>query len=148
MVGDRQRPARIRAEQERVLCSVVRHELYAYSPHHRARLDAAGLAEGRVGSGTELARVEPIRLADIEDPASLVLRPAGASIRRYGGRGLAARLALARLTRRSGALNRVVIEPLYKPIQWMIEEGVPIGSSALDLEQLAELGRQVLELAG
>ena len=148
VVGDRQRPARIRAEQERMATSAVRHELYAYSAHHRARLDAAGLAEGKMGSAADLTRVPPIRLDDIEDPSSLVLRPDGASIRRYGSRGLAARLALARFTRRLAALNRGVLEPLYKPIHWIIEEGVPIGSSAVDLELLAELGRQVLEIGG
>lgn len=130
------------------MLDAVRHELFAYSADHRRRLEAAGLAAGRLSTLTDLGRVEPVRLDEIDDPAALVLRPDGPSIRRYGRRGLAARLAWARITRRLGALSRGVLEPLYKPVHWTVEDGVAIGSSAADLELLAELGRQALESAG
>ena len=35
-----------------------------------------------------------------------------------------------------------------RPIHWIVQEGVPLGSSAEDIDRLAEMGRRWLELAG
>jgi hypothetical protein len=77
-----------------------------------------------------------------------VLHPDYASISRYGEPRLGARVLWARVTGRMAALSRSVIEPVYKPIHWLMADGVPVGSSSQDLDRLAELGREWLEHAG
>ena len=148
MLGDRERPSRIRAEQQRALVHEIPHEAYAYAPFWRERFDQAGLSPASVRSLEDLARLPLTQLDDVEDPASLVLRPDGASIRRFGDRGLALRLGMARLLGRVAALNERLLEPVYKPIHWVVQAGLPVGYSVEDLERLAELGRRWLEAAG
>jgi phenylacetate-CoA ligase len=148
VLGDRERPARIRAEQQRALVHEVRREAYAYAPFWRDRLDQAGVSPASVRSLDDLARLPLTELDDVDDPASLVLRPDGAGIRRFGSRGLAMRLGLARLVGRVAVLNERVLEPVYKPVHWIVQAGLPVGYSAEDLERLAELGRRWLEAAG
>src|SRR5437660_511127 len=41
-----------------------------------------------------------------------------------------------------------MLEPVYKPIHWLVQAGLPVGYSTEDLERLAELGRRWLEAAG
>ncbi|HMC52880.1 MAG TPA: hypothetical protein VKI64_08985, partial [Acidimicrobiales bacterium] len=148
MLGDRERPSRIRAEQQRAFVHEVRHEAYAYAPFWRHLLDQAGVSPASLHGLEDLTRLPLTALDDVEDPASLVLRPDGASIRRFGDRGLAARLGVARLLGRMAALNERVLEPAYKPVHWLVQAGLPVGYSAEDLERLAELGRRWLESAG
>jgi len=148
VLGDRERPSRIRAEQQRALVHEIRHEAYAYAPFWKERLDQAGVSPASVHGVDDLARLPLTELDEVEDPASLVLRPDGASIRRRGDRGLALRLGIARLFGRVAALNERMLEPVYKPIHWLVQAGLPVGYSAEDLERLAELGRRWLEAAG
>src|SRR5437879_5446520 len=148
VLGDRERPSRMRAEQQRALVHGVQREAYAYAPLWRDRLDQAGVSPASVRSLGDLARLPLTELDDVDDPASLVLRPDGASIRRFGERGLALRLGLARLTGRTAVLNERVLEPAYKPVHWLVQAGVPVGYSVEDIDRLAELGRRWLEAAG
>jgi len=138
----------MRAEQQRALVHGVQREAYAYAPFWRDRLDQAGVSPASVRSLGDLARLPLTELDDVDDPASLVLRPDGASIRRFGERGLALRLGLARLTGRTAVLNERVLEPAYKPVHWLVQAGVPVGYSVEDIDRLAELGRRWLEAAG
>ncbi|HET7488001.1 MAG TPA: hypothetical protein VFJ85_08735 [Acidimicrobiales bacterium] len=104
-------------------------EVAAYAPALRQRLTADG---GRVpGSAAELARVTPVTLEDVSEPASLVLRPPvpmGESRRKR--------------RRRRRVLRR------YKPVHWMVQAGVPVGSSEEDLERLAGMGAEWLRGSG
>jgi hypothetical protein len=85
---------------------------------------------------------------DVVNPASVVLRPDEQSIQQFARIGLVARVFWAKLWRREWAVNQRLIDPVYKPLHWHVDDGFPIGSSAEDLERLAELGRRWLELAG
>jgi hypothetical protein len=61
--------------------------------------------------------------------------------------GIAVRFWWARLTRRQVPFNRRVLEPRFKPIHWVQAHGIPIGSSARDLERLASIGHAAMDLA-
>jgi hypothetical protein len=99
-------------------------------------------------AGLDLGRLPVTSLQEVDDPRQLVLHPDFGTIGRYGEPALGARMTWARLTGRTAALNRTIIDPTYKPIHWLLADGVPIGSSATDLDRLAELGRVWLEHAG
>lgn len=147
MSADRVRPSRVRAEQDRALARYVAHEVYAYSEVFRDRLDACGLGRRGVRRQEDLARLPPITLAEV-DAAALVLRPARDSVIRHGGRQRALEMRWAGLTGATERLARFTIEPHYKPVRWTLADGMAIGSSAADVERLADLGRRLLELAG
>jgi hypothetical protein len=55
----------------------------------------------------------------------------------------------AGLTGQTAKLMRTRIDPLYKPIHWIVTgEDILVGASAADVDRLAELGRRWLEVAG
>jgi len=126
----------------------VHREVYAYSPFYRARLDDAGLGPTGVRGQGDLFRLPTTTLAEVADPAALVLRPERASIARHGERRLAWRMRLARLGGRSARVGREHVDPVYKPVHWVLAGDLPVGYSSADLSTLAELGRRWLEGAG
>ena len=81
-------------------------------------------------------------------PEHLVLRPTDESIQIGGDPALALRILGARIFGRVAHVSRTHVEPAYKPVHWILGDGVPIGSSVDDLDRLAELGRRWLESAG
>jgi hypothetical protein len=119
----------------------------AYSPYYRDALERARRArDGR--SGVDLADLPLTSWSAVTDPRQFVLHPDFRSIRDFGEPVLGVRTLWARATGRTAALNRTHIDPRYKPIRWLMAEGVPVGYSSDDLERLAELGRRWLEDAG
>ena len=96
----------------------------------------------------DLARLPPIAWSEVGDGSELLLRPHRVSITKLGAPSLAVRVLVATLFGRRRALNQRVIEPIYKPLLWFVQDGVPVGLTALDIERLSELGRRWLESAG
>jgi len=131
---------------DRRLAHYVRRTVYPYSAYYRATLDKAGVG-ARIRT-IDLARVPPTDLLEVADPASLVLRPDLATIVREGQRGLAVRVAAAKLSGGMHSLNGRVIEHRFKPVHWVMVQGVPIGYSSADLQRLAARGSAWLTRAG
>jgi hypothetical protein len=147
VIGDQRDPGQLRARQLRALARYVTEEVYPYSPFYRARLDGAGL--GRQASGDAILRsLPPTSFADIHDPGELVLRPDEKTIQRFASARLLVKVAWAKFQRRADRVNRDVIDPTYKPVRWVIADGVTIGYTDDDIERLAEQGRRWLALAG
>ncbi|MBV8959810.1 MAG: hypothetical protein JO367_12615 [Actinobacteria bacterium] len=146
MFGDRQRPERVRSEQDRHLTRYLKRQVSPYSTHYRPLIQQASAAGGK---GRELlARIPVTTLGDVDLPENLVLRPTDESIQIGGDPALALRVIWARLTGRVHHINRTHVEPSYKPVHWVLDDGIPVGSSVADLDRLAELGRRWLESAG
>jgi phenylacetate-CoA ligase len=145
---DRRRPEWIRAEQRKALRRYLVGEVFAYSPFYRSRFQAAGLGHRDVSAADALSRLPLTTLADIDDPAAIVLRPDEASIQRYARIGIVARVAWAKFRGTQSLFNQRVIDPLFKPVHWHVDEGIPMGSTLDDIERLGELGRRWLEQAG
>jgi hypothetical protein len=144
--GDRQRPERVRSEQDRHLTRYLRRQVSPYSAHYRPLIQQAGAAGGK--GRDPLVRLPLTTLSDVDLPEHLVLRPTDESIQIGGDPALAMRVIWARLTGRVHQVNRTYVEPSYKPVHWVLDDGVPVGSSVADLDRLAELGRRWLESAG
>lgn len=108
----------------------LRSEVAAHSPAQRARLTAR--SGGTVPRTLdELATVDPVTLEDVGDPGSIMLRPPWPK-----GNGRRAIKARKELERR------------YKPLHWVVQAGVPLGSSVVDLERLGRIGAQWLAGSG
>ncbi|MBA3654975.1 MAG: hypothetical protein H0W70_12375, partial [Actinobacteria bacterium] len=148
MLGDVERPSRVRAQQEVALRVYVRRQVYPYSAFNRARLSAAGLGPFDVRAPADLVRLPPVTWSEVGDGVDLVLRPHRTTIARLGSPTLAFRVLLARAFGRGQTLNRSVIDPIYRPISWIVQEGVAVGMTVNDLERLSEIGRRWLEAAG
>jgi hypothetical protein len=146
--SDAERPTRVQVEQDRALRAYVRHQVYPYSVFNRSRLTAAGMGPHGVRGAADLRRVAPVAWTDIGDGADLMLRPQRSTITRLGSPGLAFRVLFATVLGRREALNREIVDPIYRPILWLIQNGVPVGLSANDLDRLSEIGRRWLEAAG
>ncbi|MEY2477966.1 MAG: hypothetical protein QOG87_3281 [Actinomycetota bacterium] len=134
----------VRGQQRRALTRYLRRQVRAYSRQYRPVLDRA-FRDGR--SGIDLATVPITRWEDVKDPRPFVLHPDYQSITRFGEPRLAAKVIWARLTGGTVRLNRTLFDPMYKPIHWLMADGVPVGYSHADLERLAELGWHWLESA-
>jgi hypothetical protein len=137
----------VRGQQARALTRYLRRQVRAYSPHYRPVLDRAFRERGG-RSGIDFDNLPITSWSAVNDPRPFVLHPDESSITRHGEPRLALRVLFARLTGRTAVLARDVIDPVYKPIHWLLADGVPIGSSTRDLDRLAELGRHWLEQAG
>ncbi len=124
----------------------VAGEVLTFTPYWREAAAEAGLASP--GSAEELIGLPPRPLSALGPPDALVLRPSAEAVRKVGPKPLRKRLRRARLGRgREGAMRRI-LDPLYKPVHWLIDGNVPVGCTEADLVRLAELGRRSLELAG
>jgi predicted small lipoprotein YifL len=131
---------------ERGLGRYVRHTIYPYSAHYRTVLDATGVGR-RVRSPADLLPVPPTDLTELDDPGALVLRPDVPRMLRHGGPLMAGWTATARVTGGMRRLSRHV-ERRFKPVQWVLAEGVPLGYSADDLDRLGARGAAWLRRAG
>lgn len=147
MIGDFERPARRRAAQDRALARYLETQVGPYSPRYGDALRSTPVAgvDG-LAAAVPLARIDSLTPEDLPE---LVLQPTGERITAHGTRRLRFRLRLAKWTRTVGAFNRAVVDPVYKPIHWLLADGgMPLGYTATDVELLAEIGRHQLELAG
>lgn len=116
--------------RDKTISRYLRGEVAAHSAAQRARLTTA--SGGTVPrSPEELAKVRPITLDDLEDPASIMLRPPWPT-----GNG------------RRAVKARKELEHRYKPVHWFVQSGVPLGSSAADLERLGRIGARWLSGSG
>jgi hypothetical protein len=145
---DRRKPSWIRKAQQRELRKYLAQHVYPYSPYYQVQFDEAGVGQRGVGSREDLGQLPLTVFDDVVNPASVVLRPDEESIKQFARIGLVARVFWAKVWGREWIVNQRLIDPTYKPLHWHVDEGFPIGSSAEDLERLAELGRRWLELAG
>jgi hypothetical protein len=131
---------------DRGLGQYVRHTVYPYSAHYRAALDAIGVGR-RVRRLADLARLPPTDLAALDDPGALVLRPDISRMLRQGGLAMAWWTATARITGGMPRLSRHM-QRRFKPVQWLLADGLPLGYSAADLDRLAARGAAWLRRAG
>lgn len=115
---------------EKTIGRYLKDEVAAHAPAQRARLAAAS-RRAAPRSLDELARVETVSLADVTDPASVVLRPPWPK-----GGGRRARRRRAEVARR------------YKPVHWIVQSGLALGSSECDLERLGRIGARWLSGSG
>ena len=145
---DKRKPSWIRGAQDRALRHYLAQDVYPYSPYYQVRFDEAGVGQRGIKSRDDLDKLPLTVFDDIVNPASVVLRPDEQSIQQFARIGLVARVFWAKLWRREWVVNQRLIDPVYKPLHWHVDEGFPIGSSAEDVDRLAEIGRRWLELAG
>ena len=113
------------AGTDKQLVDYLLHEVAPHAPGLRQRLSEA-LGGHRLKSADDLGRVPPIALADVADAGALVLRP-----------------RMPRRRKRAAEVERA-----YKPVHWLVQDGVPIGSSASDLERLGALSARWLTAVG
>lgn len=148
MAWDRRKPSWIRSAQDRTLRRYLAQDVYPYSPYYQVRFDEAGVGQRGVKTRADFEKLPLTTFDEVLNPASVVLRPDEQTIQQFARIGLVARVFWAKLWRREWAVNQRLIDPVYKPLHWHVDDGFPIGSSAEDVERLAELGRRWLELAG
>ena len=146
MLGDRERSSAYASEQRRLVRAAVVAEVLTYTSYWREAAAEAGLR--RPTSVKDLAGLAPRPLTALGPPNALVLRPPPDAVRKSGPRPLRRRLRRASVGRGSAGAMRRILDPLYKPIHWIIEGDVPVGCTEADLVRLAELGRRSLDLAG
>jgi hypothetical protein len=133
---------------DRALARYVRRTVYPYSDYYRDVLDRAGVAPRGVSGREDLKRFPPTDVGSLADPGVLVLRPDMARVIRLGDRALAARILMARVIGGLDRFNATVFEPRFKPVQWLMCAGVPIGYSSVDLLHLGRIGADWLDRAG
>ena len=148
MPWERRKPSWIKKAQDRALRRYLAQDVYPYSPYYQVCFDEAGVGQRGVKTRDDLDQLPLTTFDDVVNPASVVLRPDEQSIQQFARISLVARVFWAKLWRREWAVNQRLIDPVYKPLHWHVDDGFPIGSSAEDVERLAELGRRWLELAG
>lgn len=146
VLGDRERSGAYASEQRKLLRAAVAAEVLTFSPYWREAAAEAGLRRPR--SAGDLSSLAPRPLSALGPPDELVLRPSPKAVRKSGPRPLRRRLRRTRLGRRRADAARRILDPLYKPIHWLIEGDMPVGCTEADLVRLADLGRRSLELAG
>lgn len=142
VIGEFEGGPRLRRGQDRALTRYLRNHVAPFSPFH-----ADVLRSRPVNGRDDLAGLPLTRLEDVADPADLVLRPTADRLASAADRDLRLQWWWARVRRRTGAFNRDVLEPRYKPIHWHVD-GLPIAYTAEDLDRLGQLGRSMLEMAG
>src|SRR5215469_14537854 len=104
--------------RDREIAQYVRRNVYPYSAHYRALLDAVGVGS-RVRGRADLERIPPTDLREVSDPGALVLRPDLGRILRHGRPRLAAWAAAARVAGGMPAFSRH-IERRFKPVLWVL----------------------------
>ncbi|HEX9682011.1 MAG TPA: hypothetical protein VGA13_02930 [Acidimicrobiales bacterium] len=140
--------ARLRQRQRRALDRYLRSEVAPFAPFWRSRLIKAGLSGQRLQRVEDLRRLPITELAELGDGREAVLRPTDSTLLHEGPMRMRWGAAIAKVTGRGSAVNRTLVEPAYKPIQWHVHGALLVGSTSEDIETLAELGRRWLELAG
>ena len=131
-VGDGRRvgSTAVAGARESEIVRYLREEVAAHAAAHRRRMEDA-LGPNGLRSLDDLGRVPITRLSDITEPASVVLRPPAP---RSGGK--------------RGERARQELDEAYKPVHWIVQEGVPLGSSETDLQRLGTLGARWLRRCG
>src|SRR5665213_1038176 len=132
---------------DRKVAHYVRRTVYPYSAHYRKVLDGVGIG-GRLRTVDQFGRIPPTDLREVTDPGALVLRPDLRAIVREGHRPFAARAVAAKAVGGMHIFNERVVEQHFKPVHWVIGDGVPLGYSSSDLQRLASRGQRWLERAG
>jgi len=145
VLGDREKPGLYVAEQRRLIRQSIDGEVLPFAPGWTDRARAAGLTRPRTGA--DLRVLPPTALPDLGRAATLLIRPTIDGLRREGPPALRRRVRWARLRGRRQMIGPQMIDPLFKPIHWLIEGDVPVGCSEADLARLAELGRRLLGAA-
>lgn len=149
MRWDSEPPGARRKQQDGLMRSYLAHKLYAYSPFYRAQFDGVKLEPRAISGLAELVKVPATTWGEVvHDAAAFVLRPDEQSIARYGDRRLVAAVTSAKIRGRTDTVNRSVIEPAFKPVHWLLADGVPIGYSSEDMDRLALAGSRLLQVAG
>ena len=146
VLGDSERSSAYASEQRRLVRAAVDAEVLAFTPFWRDVATEAGLS--RVKDPADLRTIAPRSLSALGPPDTLVLRPSSEAVRKDGPRPLRRQLRRTRLRSGRVAAARAVLDPLYKPIHWIIENETPVGCTEADLVRLAEIGRRTLDLAG
>jgi hypothetical protein len=96
-----------------------------------------------------LEEIPPRTLFELSHHApELVLRPDVASVVRNGPRGLAWRMTARRLLGHQERVNDRMLVPRYKPVLWVLADGVPVGYAERDVSWLSRIGAQWLRHAG
>lgn len=134
---------RASAERDRRWRRYLTQELVPFNENHRRRLDP-----DRLKSVAALSTVAPMTLDEVEDPRDYLLHPTGTTLSAQAGLDVRARLAWARISGRLARFERGFVERRYKPVHWIVADGLPIGYSTEDMAALAEAGRAGLERAG
>ncbi|MCB0973230.1 MAG: hypothetical protein KDB86_01585 [Actinobacteria bacterium] len=135
--------------QRSLLRDYLSHDIYPYSHYYRQLLDSAGIEPDTFREVADFGQLAPTTLGIVQSqPWSFVLRPDEDTIAQFGDRRLLRQAVWARVRGRGGAFNRDVIDPSYKPVQWVIAGGLPIGSSQQDVDRLATAGERALAVAG
>lgn len=142
LTSDFLRPARLRAEQERLLVAYVNGEVRHFSDHYGAAVERAQIREL-----SDLARLPVTEADSLADPLAMVLRPDRERLLRSGWANQL-RLRAAELLGSAETWGRARVDPVYKPVQWTVDDGMLVAASAADTERLAEFGRRWLEAAG
>jgi hypothetical protein len=146
LTSDFLRPARLRAEQERLLGAYLVREVRPFSDHYSNILGRASW-DGRKPELADLQQLPVTEPEQLGDPAALVLRPDRDRLVR-SGLGSKIRVQIAELLGGLDLFGRSRIDPVYKPVHWTVDEGLLMASSAADTDRLAEIGRRWLEAAG
>jgi len=125
----------------------VRRELYPHTGGAREQLNAASIPAGRVKTAADLAKVQPISLADAGDGSRYVVRPTRSDLLRSGSPYMRLRTVWASTW---GRWNSFVaaIEPRYRPVHYFTADGVPVGAAAADLVRLAVIGADWMRRLG
>ena len=127
----------------------VAGDLGRFTPFYRRHFAECRVDPKRVRGLADLSNVRPITWDDVRtDPGAFVVQPDRRGLARHGDRRLVMSMLAAWFTRRFDAVNRSVIEPRYKPVLWIVENGVGIGYTDADLVLLARAGSRVMSLAG
>lgn len=124
----------------------VAGEVLTFTPYWREAAAEAGLRAPKTAG--DLTGLPPRPLSVLAPPDALVLRPSAEAVRKGGPKPLRRRLRRARIGRGSAGAMRRILDPLYKPVHWLIDGNVPVGCTEADLVRLGELGRRSLDLAG
>lgn len=132
-----------------LLRDYLNHDVYPYSQYYRELIDNAGIDPLTVREVADFAQLPPTTLATVQSqPWKFVLRPDEDTIAQFGDRRLLRQAVWARVRGKGGEFNREVIDPSYKPVQWVLAGGLPIGSSQQDVDRLADTGERALAVAG
>lgn len=146
VLGDNERSGAYASEQRRLIRAMVVDEVLAFTPYWRAAAAEVGLDHPKAVADLQALPARPLSI--LGPPESLRLRPTHDEVSRNGPRPLRRQMRKGRLRKGRATAGRSVLDPLYKPVHWIIEGETPVGCTEADLVRLAELGSRGLDLAG